>query len=485
LGLFELLNHVDLGIPAAPHNMRLRIRKDQKLWARLREIVVQLDAELRTAIVLPRSVYQQLRHQLRSVPDVEARFLAAARTHHMPVTLSEERCEKLSWWFVVHEERTLRLAQFYSSLGYPALHLVVRPGERQFIDLVDCLLSPMGGYKLSVDYGASFEALGHSLSIDPRNDGIFVPPIPHELMQDLPHCHGFWPTCAGRIDWTTFVDFTNLAAAGERLGWRTLFYGPQSLLEQGSRQNITVTSNDAFLQNRSYSVPGYSVLASSWDSRHVRSWYGRETLASDKETGGWVQRWTSFKALLLEKPASDTSPKPVLFPSWHLDTNEADPCWRLDPTTVPLADWIPRQGQDTARKALETLTAEVNDGLGREYQYAYEEAQLAVRMVDWLVATGGCDSLRQRRAASLLNSHGLWKMFLTRLLRVWGDMWGSESVERVARGILERLVEDSWEADPSAAPPACIGHQTFLALCGPGAPDVHGGNSHRPITAEA
>jgi len=27
---------------------------------------------------------------------------------------------------------------------------------------------------------------------------------------------------AGRIDWTTFVDFTNLAAAGERRGWRTV-----------------------------------------------------------------------------------------------------------------------------------------------------------------------------------------------------------------------------------------------------------------------
>ena len=27
---------------------------------------------------------------------------------------------------------------------------------------------------------------------------------------------------AGRIDWTTFVDFTNLAAAGERRGWQTV-----------------------------------------------------------------------------------------------------------------------------------------------------------------------------------------------------------------------------------------------------------------------
>lgn len=33
---------------------------------------------------------------------------------------------------------------------------------------------------------------------------------------------------AGRIDWTTFVDFTNLAAAGERRGWRTVC-GTQSL----------------------------------------------------------------------------------------------------------------------------------------------------------------------------------------------------------------------------------------------------------------
>merc|ERR1719409_691115 len=97
----------------------------------------------------------------------------------------------------------------------------------------------MGGFKLSLDYGANFEALAHSLSIDPTNDGVFVPPIPQELLVDLPECHNFWPKCAGRIDWTTFVDFTNLAAAGELHGCRKTFYGPQSLLEQISRLNIT------------------------------------------------------------------------------------------------------------------------------------------------------------------------------------------------------------------------------------------------------
>ena len=31
--------------------------------------------------------------------------------------------------------------------------------QDNFIDLVDCLLGPTGGYKLSLDYGANFEAL--------------------------------------------------------------------------------------------------------------------------------------------------------------------------------------------------------------------------------------------------------------------------------------------------------------------------------------
>jgi len=99
------------------------------------------------------------------------------------------------------------------------------------------------------------------------------------------------------------VDFTNVAAAGEQLGWRTLTYGPQSVLEHISRRNVTM--GDSF-----YSVPGYGVLTKSWASRHVQNWYGRETLASSAETSGWEQRWTSFKALLMEKPKKPSNPKP-------------------------------------------------------------------------------------------------------------------------------------------------------------------------------
>jgi len=457
-GLGELVNHLDLGVPAASHNMRMRIRKDEKLWTRLREIVLRLDETLSKSVAIPRNVYRQLRAQLKENDHVEAQFLKVTNTYHVPVTISNDRCLDLEWWFEAHKSRVAELAQFYTALGYPALHIVVRPGERNFIDLVDCLLHPAGGFKLSLDYGAAFEGLAHSLSIDPQNDGIFVPPIPQELMQDLPECHAFWPKCAGRIDWTTFVDFTNLAAAGERLGWRTLFYGPQSLLEQGSRYNMTVGG-------KKYSVPGYTVTQDGWQNRHVSSWYGREILASEKETGGWVQRWTSFKALLLEKPSQKSPPKPILFPSWHLDTQDTDKCWNLDFTTVPLADWIPRQGgRATPRKAFSKLTEEINDNLGRDYAIAYEEAQLAVRIIDWLVARGGCESLRHEKLVSLLTSEGLWQALETRLKRRWGQMWGDEAVTEVARIVIQRLV-DGPDANVTDSPPACAGAQTYVSLC--------------------
>eukprot|EP00929_Paragymnodinium_shiwhaense_P010091 TRINITY_DN11457_c0_g2_i1.p1 TRINITY_DN11457_c0_g2~~TRINITY_DN11457_c0_g2_i1.p1 ORF type:complete len:833 (+),score=194.28 TRINITY_DN11457_c0_g2_i1:226-2724(+) len=464
-GLSDLVNHVDLGVPAASHNMRLRIRKDPKLWGRLRQIVIALNAELQDSVAVPRDVYRQLRFQMRDLPEIEAQFLHLSHTYLVPVSINEKRCEELSWWFVAHKDRVARLAQFYRPLGYPALHLVVRPGEKDFIELVDCLVGPSGGFKLSLDYGANFEALSHSFSIDPKNDGIFVPPIPHELMQDLPECHNFWPKCAGRIDWTTFVDFTNLAAAGELLGWETRFYGPQSLLEQISRFNLTSPGG------REYSVPGYSTIDLTWASRHVQGWYGHEV------DGAHVQRWTSFKALLMHKKSTlvaASSPaaadlKPLLFPSWHLDTLEMDTCWQFDPGTVPLSDWIPRTSPEDPRKALALLTEEMNDKIGRDYGSGYEEAQLAVRLVDWLVSTGGCESLRPEKAQTLLNSGGLFQAFRTRLVKKWGEMWEShEALERVGREIIQRIADDE-EADHNASLAACTGQQTFAALCENGA----------------
>merc|ERR1719254_275042 len=107
------------------------------------------------------------------------------------------------------------------------------------------------------------------------------------------------------------------------------------------------------------------------------------------------------------------------------------------------------------RKAVEGLTEEINDRLGRDYADAYEEAQFAARMVDWMVATNGCESMRPRNAAALLNSEGLWKSLLLRLRRSWGDLWGAKSLETVARGILRRLAEPE-EAELHAYPPHCV-----------------------------
>lgn len=458
-GLNELMYKVELKVPASSHNMRFRLKKDYQLWSTLREVTARLDNELHDAVVLPRQVYRQLRHDLRTLPDLEVRFLGMVQTHRVSVTLGQDRCQKLQWYFKAHEARIARLVRLYRPLGYPAVYQVVRLGEKDFVDLTDCVLGATGGYVLSVDYGASFEALGHSLSIDPKDDGIFIPPVPHELMADLPHCHGYWPVCAGRIDWTTFVDFTNLAAAGHLHGWRTLFYGPQSLLEHVSRTNMTANGKE-------YSVPGYSVIAKTWISTHAKSWYGRETLADKLQTDAWHQRWTSFKTLLLEKPPEGQAPRPnvIAFPTWHLDVAEVDACWDIDHTSVPLADWIRRTNESDPRYALEGLTEDINDHLGRAYAEAYEEAQLAARLVDWMVATTGCESLRPPQASALLNSEGLWKSLLLRIERTWGEIWGAASIEKITRGILVRLAEPE-EVDEHASPPDCVGHQTFVALC--------------------
>lgn len=455
-GLSELMYHADLQLPSASHNMRLRLRKDYELCARFREVAAKLEASLENVVVLPRQVYQQLRHQMREEPAAEVAFLARVQTRQVPVPLSAARCEELSWWLETHEARTTRLLDLYGDLGYPAIQFLVRPGERKFAELADCLVGSSGGFMLSIDYGASFEALGHSYSVDPLSDGIFSPPVPQELLQDLPDCYASWPTCAGRVDWTSFVDFTNLAAAGESLGWRTLLYGPQSLLEQISDRNMTV-------DGKSYVVPGYSVIANSWASSHVQSWYGRELVAS---SAAWHQRWTSFKALLLEKPAAPGAAKPsvTVFPSWHLDSSEADACWRLDPSMLPLADWIHQQREEDPRTALDKLSEEVNDKLGRQYAEAYEDAQLAVRLVDWLVAFEGCQSLSHERVAAIVASAGdSWHAVRQRLLEAWESVWGSEAVERVAWRVFRRLAQRP-QVGP-ARPFECLAEQTYAALC--------------------
>ncbi|CAE8595955.1 unnamed protein product, partial [Polarella glacialis] len=114
----------------------------------------------------------------------------------------------------------------------------------------------------------------------------------------------------------------------------------------------------------------------------------------------------------------------------------------------------------------------INDGLGKQYAQEYEEAQLAVRMVDWFVATEGCDNFRPEKAARLLDSEGLWLTLRRRLLKMWEGIWGPESVDRVALAVLRRMAERP-PLDYIATPAECAGLQTFISLCedgGDGAP---------------
>eukprot|EP00435_Cladocopium_sp_Y103_P025259 s2284_g6.t1 len=157
IALSEIMNHHDLHLPAAAHNMRLRLRKDAELCQRLQGMVRELEDNFQNSVVLPRQVYRMLRHQLREAVDLELLFLTSATTRQVPVPLSERRCEDLKWWFEVHEARIQRLIDIYRPLGYPNIQLLVRPGERNFVELVDCLIGKEG-FMLAVDYGATFEA---------------------------------------------------------------------------------------------------------------------------------------------------------------------------------------------------------------------------------------------------------------------------------------------------------------------------------------
>eukprot|EP00434_Breviolum_minutum_P021630 symbB.v1.2.019091.t1/scaffold1550.1/size112250/1 len=158
IALSEIMNHHDLHLPAAAHNMRLRLRKDAELCQRLKQMVSENEEQLQNSVVLPRQVYRMLRHQLRDSAELEVHFLTAATTRQVPVPLSEERCEDLRWWFEVHEARIQRLIDVYRPLAYPNIQLLVRPGERNFVELADCLVGKEG-FMLAVDYGATFETL--------------------------------------------------------------------------------------------------------------------------------------------------------------------------------------------------------------------------------------------------------------------------------------------------------------------------------------
>merc|ERR1711920_824295 len=79
----------------------------------------------------------------------------------------------------------------------------------------------------------------------------------------MPDCHSDWSRCAGLIDWTTFIDFSNLAEAGRELGWSPVYYGPQSALEQITPMELTDVDGGRVI------VPGYfSLRRAGYPSPH-------------------------------------------------------------------------------------------------------------------------------------------------------------------------------------------------------------------------
>ena len=51
----------------------------------------------------------------------------------------------------------------------------------------------------------------------------------------------------------------------------------------------------------------------------------------------------------------------------------------------------------------------MNQKLGRQYAEGYEEAQLAVRLVDFLVAKSGCEALRPDVLSGVLERPSQWE----------------------------------------------------------------------------
>ena len=74
-------------------------------------------------------------------------------------------------WVSRHATRIRRVVDTFSELRFSAVDFVLRLGEERFAALADCVLP--AGFVVSVDYGASFDALGmaHSAPATPLHKG--------------------------------------------------------------------------------------------------------------------------------------------------------------------------------------------------------------------------------------------------------------------------------------------------------------------------
>ncbi|KAF4676984.1 Chloride Channel [Perkinsus chesapeaki] len=373
LALSRLIDHTDLQLPHAAHNMRIRLRNDINLQNRLMMLVEEehklLIAKGPRPILIGKHVYRELRHLMRDHEAAEIQLVHLMTTRRLSVALSPDTCRQFAPWMRRNAKSIMTIARRYREMGHVSVAFSVRHGEEEYVQLVDCILGGRG-FILSIDYGAPFEPLAHSVSSSPFEDGVAVPPIPpSSIAAGLPDdCQANWMKCPGFVDLTSFVDFTNVARAGEELGWNTILYGPQNLLEKLAP---APTSSARVPLPSLYSIHDHMSLDHP-AARHMRSWYGHDELEG-------VQRWTGFKVLVQSRgtPAELALVVTEGAISWHLSSEEKDPCWRVDISEVPQADVVDRLG-------ILTLFEHDHEATAREYARGYENAQLSVQLIDFV-----------------------------------------------------------------------------------------------------
>lgn len=467
-----LPSQLDLHLTLGAHELRRRLRYDNKVIGRVRTIARKDIASVvpDRAVILDASAYRDIRHLLKGHTVGEIEFVNKVQNWRVTTPLTEPRCNQVKGWVHLRRDRIQHQVWLYLNLGYTSVDLVLRFGEEGFSSLANCLL-PDGGFILTIDYGATTETLLHS-SATLGDDNVKVPPFEIPEGSAMPDCHSEWTRCAGLVDWTTFIDFSNLARAGEELGWQPVFYGPQSALEQLTPIVLATSRNERI------EVPGYFTLQRadnpsprSLIGRAIPHWYGHES--------GDSQHWTSFKLLLQFKAPSEHAPVPsdgrfegdtrfythterrvhaghiISAPTFPLTDENIDPCWTIDPSHIALSDHIRRQWP---QKSPWRVIAEIQrhdqrlKNLNHLYSNEYQDVQLAMRLVDWAVATHGCTSVT---AKSPTFQGARWSP--------WEKVWGLERVQRVGDTIL-REIGRSYNGT-RMRPHACVVRWMVHHLC--------------------
>jgi hypothetical protein len=183
-------------------------------------------------------------------------------------------------------------------------------------------------------------------------------------------------------------------------------------------------------------VPGYFVLDyASLKQHNVGHWYGIEF---DEH-----QRYSNFKVLIQRKgvPAGVA----IDAPSWHLDVTEMPQCMAFDFSDLPLSDFLWRKLQDglELRPALASLDDDASEALNTRSKVAYDKAQIAVRLLDWLLARRGCSAAPEAD----------WG--------IWTQLWKSLA-EEVGNAVLAIVRRERTPVEPFE----CLALEAWKRWCG-------------------